>query len=67
MHINIQSLVVEGVYPEEYPNFASAYFTYGEWANGEPLIPYELERISYLAVAMAREQISPEITNPGEV
>ena len=44
--VNTSTLEVEGVDPSDWPDFCMAYFSYAEFADGEPLTDIELDLLS---------------------
>lgn len=44
--ISLESIVVEGVDPKDYPDFCDAFMTYAEWEDGTPLTEEELEKVA---------------------
>ena len=44
--INLQSVEIDGIWPQDYPDFSDAYISYAEFKDGTPLDDDELNKAS---------------------
>lgn len=46
MNVNINSIRVDGIDMNDYPDFCDAYISYAEHGDGKPLTEEELEKLN---------------------
>lgn len=59
--LDYNSIVLDGVFGFDYPDFADSYVEYAEWDNGEPLTDDELDLLNSLHPEIAQERAYEEL------